>query len=128
REQHVEERVEADADHVAVARHDRQERRRDGEREVEAGARNALELAAHDADEAAAEVAPGLVGGDPLVDPDARRRRLLGPSRDGRDVGSASGHPQTFCTAARPSRPLGRSTITAISTANTIASLKVDEM
>ncbi len=114
RKQHVQQRVEADADVVAVARHHRNERRDDPEAEVERGRRDALELALDDAEDPRAARPPLLVRGDPLVDADARRVRI-----------GRLGH--TFCTAARPSRPLGRAIMTAMRITNTIASENVDE-
>ena len=125
REQHVQQRVEADADDIAVVRERRQQRCGDPEREVEHRPRHALELTAHVAGDALAAIAAPFDGSDPFVDADPRRLPLGGIGH-GRRVGAA-GH-QTFCTAARPSTPLGLMTMTTISTANTIASLNVEEM
>src|SRR5581483_11978413 len=102
-----EQRVEADADDVAVARERRQQRGRDAEGEVERGTRHALELG----DESVAMDA-ALVRRHPAVDADLRHLRLVGAGGDVRDLAVAAVH-QTFCTAARPRMPLGRTSITA---------------
>ncbi len=120
-EQHVEQRVEADADDVAVARQRRQKRGRDAEDEIERRPRDALELRHEPVPLDAA-----LVGRDPLVDADLRHLRLVGARRDGGDLFAAV-H-QTFCTAARPSSPLGRTISTTMRIAKTTADSNVDEM
>ena len=99
----------------------------DTEPEVEGRRRYAGELASDACHRPALEVAPPLVGRDPLVDADLRRRfASIGTLGDRLDVLVAV-H-QTFCTAARPRSPFGRTSITAIRIAKTIACWKVDEM
>ena len=90
-------------------------------REIERGPRHALELELHAPEHARAALAPLVVRRDPLVDADCGRPSGSVPG----DVAVAV-H-QTFCTAARPSRPLGRTSITAIRIAKTIACWNVDE-
>ena len=75
----------------------------------------------------AAALAALLDRRDPLVDADLGVLRLVGAGGNARELGAAARH-QTFCTAARPSSPLGRTSMTAIRSANTIASENVDEM
>ena len=77
REQHVQQRVEADLDDVAVRRHHRDEPGCDCEREIERGWRHAFELALDQAGEPAALHVALLVGRDPFVDADAWSVRIL---------------------------------------------------
>ena len=66
-------------------------------------------------------LAPLCLPGDPLVDPDLRAGRRRAAAR-----GSRRRH--TFCSCARPSRPLGRTSITTISSPNTSRLVYVEEM
>ena len=52
---------------------------------------------------------------------------LVGASRNVRELRAVARH-QTFCTATVPSNPVGRTSMTPIRIANTIASENVDEM
>ncbi len=125
-EHHVQHRVEADADDVAVAREHRQQRSGDPERCVERRPRRPSDLALDAAEDARQLLVPLLVRRDPVVDADADARlALVGAPRDVRDLVSAV-H-QTFCTAARPRSPLGRMSMTPMRIANTIACWKTDD-
>jgi hypothetical protein len=119
REQHVEERVEADAEDVAVARKERKRRRREHE-QGEPGRLGQLGDPTLERPERAAAVGPPGDPRHPLVAADPR----TGVARLDR---VETGVHQTFATAARPNRPLGRRIITAIRITNTIASEKVEE-
>ena len=125
-EHHVQHRVEADADDVAVAREHRKQRGGDPERCVERRPRRPPDLALDPAEDARQLLVPLLVGRDPVVDADANARlALVGTPRDVGDFLSAV-H-QTFCTAARPRSPLGRMSMTPMRIANTIACWKTDD-
>ena len=70
-EQHVEHRVEADADDVAVGGERGQQRRRDPERGIERRPRRSPDLALEPAEHARQLLVPLLVRRDPVVDADA---------------------------------------------------------
>ena len=126
-EQHVEQRVEADADDVAVARDERKQSGGDGEPEVERGPRRAHDLVAQAPPEPLAALAAVVVARDPRVDANLRHQRpaLVGTVGDRCDVVAA--RHQTFCSDGRPSSPLGRMSMTAIRSANTIACWNVED-
>ena len=127
REQHVEQRVEADANDVAVARDERQQRSDECEREVERRPWRAHEFVAEAPGEPLAALTAVVVARDPRIDPDLRDQRpaLVRTVGDRRDVVAA--RHQTFCSVGWPSSPLGRTSITAMRSANTIACWNVDE-
>ena len=126
REQHVEQGVEADADDVLVRRHGRQQSGDDGEGREERRLRDAVELTLK-----ARAFCPAFGRRDPFVDADPRPVELVRDVRNPGDAGLGDqrvvGH-QTFCTAARPSSPLGRAIMTTIRMQNTTASENVVEM